>query len=130
MRLVFYAAIISMFSFFQCEKEENENCFTDLAINKVSVSNTASVAEGIPFSVEAYGPDLCYSFSHFTIDKTGDKEYSIRVKATVPCGPAVCAQAIYYANPSGKISNVSAGTYVLKFFSNSTMFTSLTVTVN
>ena len=113
-----------------CNKEKTQNCESFLVITKASVSPSSSVANGILFDLEAYGGNLCYSFKRLDIRKTGDKTYDIRVIASLPCKPAVCAQALYQSNPSGSISTLSAGTYTLRFFNDRDLFTSVTVTIN
>ncbi|MBK6936834.1 MAG: hypothetical protein IPH18_08020 [Chitinophagaceae bacterium] len=67
MRLVFYAAIISMFSFFQCEKDADENCYADMVITKATAVNTSGIQYGILLNVEAYGSNLCYTYSHYEV---------------------------------------------------------------
>ncbi len=129
MRLVFYAAVISLFSFFRCEKDENENCLADMVITKATAVNTSGIQYGIILTVEAYGANLCYTYSHYDVRKTGEREYAIRIKATVPCGSPVCAQALVYANPSYRIDNAAIGVNTLNFYNGNDLFTSATVTV-
>jgi hypothetical protein len=113
-----------------CNKEKKQNCESFLVITKASVSPSSSVASGILFDLEAYGGNLCYSFNRLEISKTGDKTYDIRVIANLPCKAEVCAQALYQSNPSGSIGSLSAGTYTLRFFNDSELFTSIPVTIN
>ncbi len=130
MRLVFYAAVISLFSFFQCDKETVDNCLADMVITQATAVNTSGIQHGILLNVEAYGANLCYTYSHYEVSKTGDREYAIRIKATVPCGSPVCAQALVYANPSYRIDNAATGVNTLNFYNGNDLFTSVTVTVN
>lgn len=117
------------FLFVSCKKEQEDTCTADLAFNKVTISNSSSVATGIQFQAEAYGPNLCYSFSRFAIQKTGDKTYDIYVKASIPCGQPVCAQALYFTSNTGKIEGVTAGTHTLRFYNYDGLFTSVSVTI-
>lgn len=129
MKLICLILLLS-FSAVSCNKNRNKDCFADMVFTKVSVSAASSTVNGILFDTEAYGGNLCYSFSHFKIEKTGDKTYTIRVIAAIPCGRPICAQALYQANPSGKIENVSPGVYSLHFYNMDALFTSVSVTIN
>jgi hypothetical protein len=128
MKTLLIATIV--FLFVSCEKEKEDTCTANLAFNKVTISNNSNVATGIQFQAEAYGPNLCYSFSRYDIQKIGDKTYDIYAKASIPCGQPVCAQALYFTSNPGKIEGVTAGTYTLRFYSDDNLFTSLSVTIN
>lgn len=125
-----YSGILMVILFVSCKKDKDTKCSADLAFNKVSISNSSSVATGIQFQAEAYGPNLCYSFSRYVIQKVSDKTYDIHAEASIPCGQPVCAQALYFTSNSGKIENLTAGTYTLRFYSDDSLFTSLSVTIN
>jgi hypothetical protein len=127
MRTLLVATIVMLFV--SCKKEKAGTCTADLVFNKVAISNSSSVATGIQFQAESYGANLCYSFSHFAITKTGDKTYDIYAKASIPCGQPVCAEALYFTSNTGKIEGVTAGTYTLRFYSYDAVFTSISVTI-
>lgn len=124
-----YFSLLLAILFVSCKKDQKDTCTADLALNKVIISNSSSVATGIQFQTEAYGANLCYSFSHFAIQKTGDKTYDIYVKASIPCGQPVCAEALYFTSNTGKIEGVTAGTYTLRFYNYDGLFTSISVTI-
>lgn len=128
MKNLYFSLLLAML-FVSCKKEQEDICMADLVFNKVTISNSSSVATGIQFLAEAYGPNLCYSFSHFAIQKTGDKTFDIYAKASIPCGQPICAQALYFTSNTGKIEGVTAGTYTLRFYSYDGLFTSVSVTV-
>ncbi|MBL0270243.1 MAG: hypothetical protein KAX45_00030 [Chitinophagaceae bacterium] len=129
MKLISITALFFLSLSFSCKKEKKENCESYLEITKVSISPASNVTNSIIFNLDAYGPNLCYSFKQLNISKTGDKSYDIKVIAGVPCKPTVCAQALYQINPTGTISAVTAGTYTLRFYNGSSLFTQLTVTI-
>jgi hypothetical protein len=125
-----YFSLLLAILFVSCKKGKEDTCKADLAFNKITISNSSSAATGIQFQAEAYGANLCYSFSHFAISKTGDKTYDIYAKASIPCGQPVCAEALYFTSNTGKIEGVAAGTYTLRFYSNDSLFTTISVTIN
>lgn len=124
-----YFSLIFAIVFFSCKKEKDSTCKADLAFNKISISNSSSAATGIQFQAEAYGANLCYSFSHFAISKAGDKTYDIYAKASIPCGQPVCAEALYFTSNIGKIEGVTPGIYTLRFYNYDGLFTSVSVTI-
>lgn len=127
----YYISLLSVLLLFgfSCEKELVGNCEADMVFTKVAIANTSSAATGIKFEAEAYGANLCYSFSRFVIEKTADKTYDIRIKAAIPCGQPVCVQALYQTTQIGMIQNVTAGVYTLKFYNTDGLFTTFTVTI-
>ncbi|MBL7722595.1 MAG: hypothetical protein JNK27_00530 [Chitinophagaceae bacterium] len=128
MKTVLLATIVMLLV--SCKKGKEDTCTTDLAFNKITISNNSSVATGIQFQAEAYGANLCFSFSRYDIQKMGDKTYDIYAEASIPCGQPVCAQALYFTSNTGKIEGLTAGTYTLRFYNNDNLFTSLSVTIN
>lgn len=124
-------AIMLSALFSSCTPEhEMIGCKSDLHITETSTAYTGTRASGINSTIQCYGPNLCYSFSHVEIKEKQNKEFEIRVKANVPCKPTVCAQALYQANPTINIKTPEAGTYILQFYNRDVWFKSDTVIVN
>jgi hypothetical protein len=115
MKAIVVIALFLVSTTLSCKKEKNETCETNLEITKVSI--------------DAYGANLCYSFKQLSISKSADKTYDIKVIGNIPCKPAVCALALYQVSPSGTINAISAGTYTLRFYNGTSLFTTLTVTI-
>lgn len=130
MRKYLYLLIVITVSAISCKREANDNCEGDLTFTSATISASSSVANGILFDTGITGGNLCYSFSRFIIEKTADKVYDIHAYGKIPCDRQICAQAIYYATPSGKIENLTAGTYTVRFLINKAIFTTITVTIN
>lgn len=129
MKALSFITLLLLSLSFSCNKDKNETCESHLVITKASVSPASGVSNGILFDLEAYGGNLCYSFKELSISTSGDKTYDIKVLANIPCKPAICAEALYQSTPSGSIRPVSAGTYTLRFFNGTTLFTTITVTI-
>lgn len=128
-----YLAIISIVFLlpgFQCYKNPPDDCLRDLVFTEVQTP--ASVAAGSPIisSIKSSGADLCYMFAYADIRRVRDNEYEVRARAYYPCTPANCPQAIYNSDTTAIINTVSPGQYILKFFSENTLFQSDTVIVN
>lgn len=115
---------------FQCEKEEPTACKDSLLITAIQVDANPTVATGISFRADVTGANLCYSFDQFSIGINPGNIIDITAMGFVPCGNAVCAQAIYTASPTGRITSLSAGTYTLHFYNRSGIFQTVNVTVN
>jgi hypothetical protein len=132
MKYIAITAIIMITSGFLCsKKDENGNlCKVDLTI--ISAQAPASVTRGsnIIALVKCFGADLCYSFSHSEVKKTDERIYEIRTKGNYPCSPAICALAIYYAEPTVSIAATLSGQYILRYYNGNTLFKADTVTVN
>lgn len=123
--------MLPAFLFLSCTPEqENNSCQSDLYITETTTAYSGTRAAGINSTIHCYGPNLCYSFSHVEIKEKQNKEFDIRVKANVPCKPAICAQAIYQASPSINIKTPEAGIYILHFYNRDLLFKSDTVIVN
>ena len=128
MKPFFVASCFLLVLSLSCQKKQ-EDCESFLQINKVTISPSSSVANGIIFNLEAYGGNLCFSFKRLDIVRSSDKTYDIRVIANKPCGPRICAEALYQTEQTGTIGFLTAGTYTLHFFSDNSLFTTLTVTL-
>jgi hypothetical protein len=115
---------------FQCEKEGPTSCKDNLLITAIQVDANPTVATGISFRTDVTGANLCYSFDRFSIGKYPGNIIDISAMGFVPCGNAICAQAIYTASPTGRITELSAGTYTLRFYNPSGLFQTVNVTVN
>ncbi len=125
MKYLIYSLCISLL-IVSCKKPAGTNCLADMNVNKASASGTTN---RIDFVIEGWSPNLCYSFSNLSIQKTADKTYEIRMVASVPCNAQVCAEALYQTIRTGKIENLAPGVYTLHFCTNYAIFTTLTVSI-
>ena len=128
-KYLFIFTLVVIFGF-RCEKTDSEPCKDFMMITAVQVDAAPTVASGIGFKADIVGANLCYSFERFAITAQPGNIFNIEARGNVPCGNQVCAQAIYYASPTGRITELSAGTYTLRFFNKSGLFQSVNVTVN
>jgi hypothetical protein len=110
--------IIIAFFFAGCGKNQNANnvCEADLVITRTITPTSTTIAAGIRSTVDAYGSNLCYSYSHNEVTAVGGNIYQIRIKGKLPCDATVCAQALYPVQTQINISPVQPGTYYLHFF--------------
>lgn len=122
---------------FSCKKDEKKECDTYLAIGSAVTDRTTTVAAGITSTVDAYGGDLCFSYTGMEISKQSSPsgpvfafEYFIKAKAKRPCGKSICAQAIYHARDIINIKPGTPGTYYLNFYGNGQIVQRDTVIVN
>ena len=132
MKYLVIMAIVLVTPGFLCSKkgEDNTSCPTELTITSTQPPATVAVGSDIVAKAKCYGPDLCYSFSHVEIKTASDRVYEIRTKGTIPCKAAICAQALYQAEPSFTIKTTLTGQYILRYYNNNTLFKADTVTVN
>jgi hypothetical protein len=112
--VLFFLLILFLLS---CKKAETDAAYADLFITKAEAPANTTVSEGITVKVQCYGPDLCYTFSHFDIVAPELFQYDIIAKASLPGKPAVCPQAIYKVDTSLTIQTAVKGRYVLRFHS-------------
>ncbi len=115
---------------FQCEKDKVGSCKADLQITAVTINPASNVANGISFQTDVVGANLCYSFEKYLISIQPGNVIDISAFGFVPCARSVCAQAIYNTSPPGNITNLSAGTYTLRFLNKEVVFYSASVTIN
>jgi len=129
------ALIVSLI--FSCKKNDQELCDTYLTISSTNTPTATTLSQGITSTINSYGPDLCYRFSAMEITQQPTPsgpiyqfQYFIKVKGTVTCGNAICAQAIYNSTNSILLSPTVKGTYYLHFYNQSQLFKTDTVIVN
>lgn len=132
MRYIVIAAIILVMPSFLCSKEKDDNglCAVNLSIVAAQIPATVSVGSDITAVVRCSGSDLCYSYTHTDVKNIAPRIYEIRTMGTYPCKPAICAQAIYYAEPSVRINTTQIGQYILRYYNGNTLFRADTVIVN
>jgi hypothetical protein len=114
-----------------CGKTPNNesNCKADLVITKTITPANTTITTGINSTVDAYGSNLCYSYSHNEIAVASGNIYQIRIKGNISCNAAICAQALYPVQTHINIQPVQAGTYYLQFFNYDALVKTDTVVV-
>jgi hypothetical protein len=110
-------------------RDADNKCKADLVITKTSTPPTTTVAAGISSTVDAYGSNLCYTYSHNQVTAVGGNVYQIRIIGKLPCNATICAQALYPVQTQVSISPVQAGTYYLHFFNFDALIKADTVIV-
>ena len=115
MRNVLILLLLPVLFAFRCSKDPLP-CFTDLAITATVPPATATVGADLRIPLTCSGPNLCYSFASLEVTNPQPRRYEVRVRGTVPCGPAVCQQAIYYADTAVHIIPPVAGQYIITYF--------------
>jgi hypothetical protein len=132
MKYIFLVTVVLVSAAFRCNKNGDNNDLCPVNLTIISAQTPANVARGtdIAVTLRCSGSDLCYSFSRLEIKKIDDRTYEIRAKGNYPCGPAICAQAIYYADASVNIATTVSGQYVVKYYNDDVLFRADTVTVN
>ncbi|MBL7741060.1 MAG: hypothetical protein JNK14_17695 [Chitinophagaceae bacterium] len=132
MKYIVIAAIILVMPSFLCNKEKDNDglCAVNLLIVSAQTPATVPAGSDITALVKCSGSDLCYSYTHTDIKNVSPRIYEIRTMGTYPCKPAICAQAIYYAEPSVRINTTQTGQYILRYYNGNTLFRADTVTVN
>jgi|CXWL01.1.fsa_nt_gi hypothetical protein len=132
MKLIVVSFFLLVLSF-SCNKDEDNNprqCDTYLVIAATRTPARTTIAAGINSGIESFGANLCYSFSHTEVLEKPGKIFEIRSKGKVTCGKPICAQALYQANDSVRITIAASGTYLLKFYNDNTHFKTDTVLVD
>lgn len=132
MKHLFLAVIVLVSTAFLCNKKEDSKdlCAVNLTIITAQTPVNAARGTDISVSLRCSGSDLCYSFSRLEVKKIDERTYEIRAKGIYPCGPAICAQAIYYADASVNILTSVSGQYVISYYNGDLLFRSDVVTVN
>ena len=118
---------------FSCGKDgdrSNNLCETYFVIDSTNTPRTSTVANGITTIIRCYGSNLCYTYTDMDITIRPGNVFEIHAKGKIPCGAVVCAQALREARDTGRISTASAGTYYLKFYNNTSLLKTDTITVN
>jgi len=113
-----------------CDKPiESDIQFTDLSFVQTATPANVALNQNIVTSVKVMGPDLCYGFGYFTVNK---QQFLVDIHAigTYPTKPGACPQAIYYKDTTLSIPADAAGKYVLRFYNGTQLFKSDTVQVN
>lgn len=125
-------SLFLLLSAFSCNKNDDNpgQCDTDLVITDTRTPATTTIAAGINSIIESYGANLCYSFSKTEILEQPGKIFHIRSKGKVICGKPICAQALFQATDSVKITIPASGIYFLKFYNDNNHFKTDTVQVN
>ena len=103
--------------------------FKDLDIAQTNTPKTGIANQNIISHIKVSGPDLCYNFAYFTVNK---QQFLVDIHAigTYPTKPVGCATALYYKDTTLSVPVGSPGTYVLRFYNGSQLFKSDTVRVN
>jgi hypothetical protein len=113
-----------------CDKPVfSDKQFTDLSIVQTTTPKTGTVNQNIVSNVKVSGPDLCYNFAYFTVNK---QQFLVDVHTigTYPTKPGACLQAVYFKDTTLSIPVTEAGQYVLCFYNGTQLFKSDTVQVN
>jgi len=102
---------------------------TDLNIVQTTTPKTGTANQNIVSMIKVSGPDLCYSFAYFTVNK---QQFLVDVHAigTYPTKAGACPQAVYYKDTTLSLPLSSPGQYVLRFYNGTQLFKSDTVLVN
>jgi hypothetical protein len=132
MRAIFFSLLLSSL-FLSCHKNKDGTtgqCDTYLIIGSTNTPRTSTISAGITTIINGYGPDLCYSFSGTQLTQKEGKIIEIKLKGKRPCGPAICADAIYNVKDTVTINTPQTGQYYLQFFNGTSLFKTDTVTVN
>lgn len=120
--------VIVMLSLAACTKAAKVNqgaIIADLDIKTTATPASVSQGQTIVSRVLSSGLNLCYKFSHFEISKTGERQFTIRSKATFPDAQksdVVCAEAIYYKDTTLSIQTDVKGQYLLHFYNKDQLF--------
>jgi len=125
-----YTVMLLVFVSTACDKPvESDTVFTDLSIVQTTTPKTGTVNQGIVSNLRVSGPDLCYRFAYFTVNK---QQFLIDVhaKGTYPAKPSGCATAIYYKDTTLSVPVTVPGSYVVRFYNDLQLFKSDTVQVN
>lgn len=130
MRYLLFALIVAVLPGFQCDKGNEGLCMTNLSIIETQAPATGTTGTNLRIPLRCSGSDLCYSFSHLDVQAVATRIYEIRTKGLYPCGPAICAQAIYYADTAVNIIPAAAGQYIFRFYNDQMLFKADTVIVN
>jgi hypothetical protein len=130
MRYIILGLLVAILPAFQCEKDLIDNCITDLTITETAPPASGTVGNDLRIPLTCSGADLCYSFSSLEITNPEPRRYHVRTKGIRPCGPAICAQAIFYADTAVHITPPVAGQYIFQYFTADTEVAADTVTVN
>ncbi|MGZ3975374.1 MAG: hypothetical protein ACXVMI_13985 [Flavisolibacter sp.] len=107
----------------------SDTAYKDLDFTQTNTPKTGIANQDIISHVKVSGPDLCYNFAYFTVNK---QQFLVDIHAigTYPTKPVGCATALYYKDTTLSVSVTAAGTYVLRFYNGSQVFKSDTVVVN
>jgi len=107
----------------------SDRVFTDLNIVQTTTPKTGNLNQNIVSNIKVSGPDLCYRFAYFTVNK---QQFLIDVnaKGTYPAKPVGCSAAVYYDDTTLSVPVTAAGRYILRFFNGGQLFKSDTVQVN
>ena len=130
MRYLLLALVVAVLPGFQCNKDDEGLCMTNLSIIETQAPATGIVGSNLRIPLRCSGSDLCYSFSHLDLQAIAPRIYEIRTKGWYPCQPAICAQAIYYADTAVNIIPPAAGQYIFRFYNDQLLFKADTVIVN
>jgi hypothetical protein len=131
MKSILIAVVVVLF--LSCGKNgdrSNNLCDTYFVIDSTSTPRSSTVASGITSIIRCYGSNLCYTYTGMEITNRSGNVFEINAKGKIPCGTPVCAQALREVRDTVNISNATAGTYYLKFYNNSLLLKTDTVTVN
>jgi hypothetical protein len=125
-----YVLLLTAFLMIACDKPiESDIGFTDLDIVQTTTPATGPVNQNIVSAIKVSGPDLCYHFAYFTVNK---QQFLVDIHAigTYPTTPGACPQAIYYKDTTLTLPLTTAGKYILRFYNGTQLFKSDTVQVN
>jgi hypothetical protein len=129
MKSILLLAVVVLF--FGCEKgQDNDLCDTYLEIDSTSTPRSSTVGTGITSIINCYGPSLCYSYAGMDISGKGGNIFEIHAKGKIRCNVQICALALYQVRDTITISTPAAGSYFLKFYNNTTLLKTDTITVN
>ena len=122
--------LLTTVSVIACDKPvESDVRLVDISIAQTTTPKTTTQSVGITCAVTVMGPDLCYNFAYFTVNKQ-QTVVDIHAVGTYPTRPGACPQAIYYKDTTLSVPTTAPGQYVLRFYNGSQLFKSDTVLVN
>jgi hypothetical protein len=126
-----YSLLCAFILFSSCTKPlKMDEAPVNLTIIKTETPLTQTQGKDIVSQVTCSGANLCYHFTNFQVNETGQREYEIYAMGTVPNHLTECAQTIYYKDTTVKINAAVKGQYLLHFFNYNALFKTDTVQVN
>jgi hypothetical protein len=125
-----YYLLLTALLIVACDKPIlSDTMFKEMEIVRTTTPKTGAVNQDIVSSIRVSGPDLCYRFAYFTVNRQ-QSFIDVHSVGTYPTNPGGCATAIYYKDTTLSVPITTAGSYVLRFYNGSQLFKSDTVQVN
>jgi hypothetical protein len=125
-----YYLLLTALLIVACDKPIlSDTMFKEMEIVRTTTPKTGAVNQDIVSSIRVSGPDLCYRFAYFTVNRQ-QSFIDVHAVGTYPTNPGGCATSIYYKDTTLSVPVSAAGSYVLRFYNGSQLFKSDTVQVN